>query len=97
MRLSLREASPVPTFSIAQSSSGSRNGASPPVGQGTNPAEYILEKDQNLFGAQLLVMEPGKALLRCTKCSKVVSEAAGAEHIRTSVIALWNGADIRYM
>jgi hypothetical protein len=97
MRLSLREASPVPTFSIAQSTSAGRNGASPPVGQGTNPAEYILEKDQNLFGAQLLVMEPGKALLRCTKCSKVVSEAAGAEHIRTSILALLNRADIRYM
>jgi len=97
MPLSLREASPVPTFSIAQCSTAGRNGASPPVGQGTNPAEYILEKDQNLFGAQLLVMEPGKALLRCTKCSKVVSEAAGAEHIRKSVVDFYNGADIRYM
>jgi hypothetical protein len=97
MPLSLREASPVPSFSIAQASPGNRNGASPTVGRGTNPAEYILEKDQNLFGAQLLVMEPGKALLRCTKCSKVVSEAAGAEHIRTSTTASLNGADIRYM
>ena len=97
MPLSLRGASPVSTFSIAQSSAGSRHGASPPVGQGTNPAEYILEKDQNLFGAQLLVMEPGKALLKCIKCSKVVSEAAGAEHIRESVVDFYNGADIRYM
>jgi hypothetical protein len=84
MRLALRKASPAPSFSIAQSSAAGRNGQSPPAAQATNPAEYILEKDQNLFGAQLLVMEPGKALLRCSKCSKVVSEAAGAEHIRMS-------------
>jgi len=88
MPLAVREASSAPTFSIAQSSSTNSNGHSSSSASGTNPTEYILDKDQNLFGAQLLVMEPGKALLRCLKCSKVVSEAAGAEHIRKSIIAI---------
>ena len=97
MPLVLREASPLPPFTFAQSTSPRQNSRSPAPANGTNPAEYILEKDQHLFGARLLVTEPGKALLRCIKCSKVVSEAAGAEHIRKSVVDLCKRADIRYM
>jgi hypothetical protein len=83
MPLVLRETSPLPPFTFAQPTSPPQNGHSPPS-KGTNPTEYILGKEQNLFGAQLLVVEPGKALLKCNKCSKIVTEAAGAEHTRMS-------------
>ena len=86
MPLVLREASPLPPFTFAQSTSPRQNSRSPAPANGTNPAEYILEKDQHLFGARLLVTEPGKALLKCNKCSKIVTEAAGAEHTRMSIL-----------
>lgn len=84
MPLKLREVSPLPPFTFAPPTptSPSASVATPPA---NNPTEFILAKDQSLFGAHPLQTERGKGLLRCNKCGKVVTEAAASEHKRTSL------------
>jgi SAGA-associated factor 73 len=89
MSIKLRLASPPQPFSFAPTSPPSQHGASssktPTTGAGnaTNPIEFILEKDQSMFGAYPLETERGKGLLKCRKCAKIVAEAAAGEHVRT--------------
>jgi len=89
MSIKLRPASPPQPFSFAPTSPPSQHGASssktPTTGAGnaTNPIEFILEKDQSMFGAYPLETERGKGLLKCRKCAKIVAEAAAGEHVRT--------------
>lgn len=83
MPLKLRAVSPLPPFTFAPPSPGSPPANTPPPAS-TNPTEFILEKDQSLFGAHPLETERGKGLLKCTKCGKVVTEVAASEHKRTS-------------
>lgn len=86
MVIKLKEVSPLPTFTFNPPSptdpaatSTSEVSAAP-----TNPTEFILAKDQTLFGAHPLQTERGKGLLKCVKCGKVVTEAVASEHKRTS-------------
>jgi hypothetical protein len=77
MPITLREVSPSPSFAFAPSSPTSQHG-----GSSTNPIEFILEKDQCMYGAHPLETERGKGLLKCRKCGKVVAESAAGEHVR---------------
>jgi SAGA-associated factor 73 len=45
------------------------------------PADFIPERDMNMFGSRPLDREePGKALVRCRRCGKGVMEWAAGEH-----------------
>lgn len=83
MVIKLREVSPLPPFTFDQPSPpaiSSNPKAPPPI----NPSEFILGKDQTLFGAHPLETERGKGLLKCNKCGKVITEAVASEHKRKS-------------
>lgn len=78
---------PAPTQAPASTSTsdlGSGSTPAPVPAPPTNPSEFILAKDQTLFGAHPLETERGKGLLKCVKCGKVVTEAVASEHKRTS-------------
>lgn len=95
LKLRVREGSPLAPFTFASPSptptppppsavaGETAPAAAPPP---TNPTEFILGKDQVLFGARPLATERGKGLLSCTKCNKIVTEAAAAEHKRMSPV-----------
>lgn len=92
MAIKLRQASPLAAFAFAPTSPTSQHGTSSSktpatatsTTTATNPIEFILEKDQQIFGAYPLETERGKGLLKCQKCAKVVTEAAAGEHVRMS-------------
>ncbi|GFZ51000.1 hypothetical protein JCM24511_08758 [Saitozyma sp. JCM 24511] len=47
------------------------------------PADFIPERDMHMFGSRPLdSSEPGKALVKCARCGKVVMELAAVEHKR---------------
>ncbi|BEJ13600.1 hypothetical protein CspHIS471_0307740 [Cutaneotrichosporon sp. HIS471] len=46
------------------------------------PGAFLTERDMHMYGAQPLGDEPGRGVVRCTRCARTVLEWAAGEHQR---------------
>lgn len=84
LKLRARASPPRPAFSFATSPPPEDDDA-PAAHHPRPPGDFLPERDMHMYGAQPLeglAYEPGRAIVRCTRCARSVSEWAAADHRR---------------
>ena len=89
MPLRVKSAEPLPPFTFSPGPPSPRpldNDPPPP----RPPADFIPERDMNMFGAMPLAgqSELGRGLVKCGRCGKPSMEWAAAEHKRQSTVRI---------